>query len=922
MKLLSRIGLALMLLAMLAACAGAPAAQNPTAAPAEPTAAPAEPTAAPAAQAPKIVASTSWVAAFAKAAGATDITVIAPSNVQHPPDYDPKPSDLTAVSGADYVLLAGFEGFAARLQEAVGGDSSKLITVMTENSPEAIRGEVTRLGELFGTQEQAAAFLSNFDAEYSRLSGEVQAAVGDAQPVVVAQAFATPWVVFAGLEPAGTYGPMPLAPSELKQLADLKPSFVFENYHMGGGQPLVEATGAQQIDLLNFPGEDLDLLAVFATNAERITAAFSGAATPPAPAAASFPVTIENCGRSLTFDAPPERVVSLWQPPTEMLLALGVQDQIVALAGNYTDLRPDLAPAAANIKSIGTAMAWPSKEVLLSEQPDLVIAEGLEGFSYDSAQGYATVAEIEATGAQVISTGGSCTPMDPASQTKSTETVYNDLLMLGKVFGVSERAEALVAELQAREAAVVAKVADRDPVKVAFYNGGDGPVFVLSFGIWADLMQKAGGENVITTEGFQISNEEFAASQPEVILIGTYPGQEAEDRIAFLKATFPTIPAVQNDRLVPIPTIDTEASVRAIDGLEQIAKALHPEAFVTAALTGEAVPFDVRTAQFYLDTAGFHGMAETISTTKELDSAYLTRLNRVGKVLKQTIWPAELGAPATTFLTDLDAFTAALTVEDVAAATVAANAVHDSQHELSHEVDHWLEGAAAPTGEADVFRVSVAQYLLDSAGFHGMAETISTTKELDSAYLTTVTRVGKVLNSAVWPADASEPATAFLSSLAELQAALTADDVAAATTAANTVHDTQHELSHALDHWMEEGQALAPEADRFQVRVAQYLLDTAGFHGMAETISETKTLESVYLTTVTRTGKVFNSVTWPADAGEQATAFLSSLAELKAALTADDVAAATTAANTVHDTQHELSHAVEAWAGGGHGHDH
>jgi iron complex transport system substrate-binding protein len=296
-----------------------------------------------------------------------------------------------------------------------------------------------------------------------------------------------------------------------------------------------------------------------------------------------FPVTIENCGRTLTFTTPPERVVSLWQPSNELLLALGVQEQIVALAGNYTDLRPDLASRAVGIPIIGTSMAWPAREVLLSQEPDLVIAEGLEGFVFDSAQGHATVAEIEATGAQVISTGGRCTPTDPASQTKGIDTVYADLRMLGQVFGVSGRAEALIADLQAREAAVIAQVAGRDPVPVAFYNGGEGPLFVLSFGIWADLMTKAGGRNVITTEGFQISAEEFATSQPEVILVGYFPGEEPEARIAFLRETFPNVPAVQNDRLIPIATIDTEASVRVIDGLEQIARALHPEAFPSAA---------------------------------------------------------------------------------------------------------------------------------------------------------------------------------------------------------------------------------------------------------------------------------------------------------------------------------------------------
>ncbi|MBI5965297.1 MAG: hypothetical protein HY863_17615 [Chloroflexi bacterium] len=223
----------------------------------------------------KIVASTTWVGAFALAAGATDITVIAPSTTQHPPDYDPKPSDLEAITNADYVLYAGFEGFAALMQEAVGGDTSRLITVMTENSPEMIHAEVARLGELFGTQEAAARYLEYFDTEYSLLTGDVKARIGKHPEVVVAQAFVTPWAKFAGLEIAGTYGPMPLTPDELKTLVDKKPVVVLDNWHMGGGQPIVDATGALKIDLINFPDENMDLLKVFHTNAGRIQDAFA-----------------------------------------------------------------------------------------------------------------------------------------------------------------------------------------------------------------------------------------------------------------------------------------------------------------------------------------------------------------------------------------------------------------------------------------------------------------------------------------------------------------------------------------------------------------------------------------------------------------------------------------------------------------------
>jgi iron complex transport system substrate-binding protein len=319
--------------------------------------------------------------------------------------------------------------------------------------------------------------------------------------------------------------------------------------------------------------------AVSATTAEE-PAPPSIAADLPAvePDLSAFPVTIENCGRSLTFEQPPERVVSLWQPPNEILLALGLKDRIVALAGNYTTLPSDLAAEAEGIPEIGTSMAWPSKEVLLSQQPDLVISEVLDGFAFDGAQGYATVAEIEATGAKVISTGSRCTQEEGADRT--IDAVYDDLRTLGTVFGVSEHAEALISKLRERENAVTSRVAGRPPVKVAFYNGGEGPLFVLAGGVWSDAITKAGGTNVFSPDvDFQVSVEAFAAAQPDVILVGYFPGQEPEALIEFLKQTFPNVPAVQNNRLTPVATIETEAGVRVMDGLETIARALHPEAF-------------------------------------------------------------------------------------------------------------------------------------------------------------------------------------------------------------------------------------------------------------------------------------------------------------------------------------------------------
>ncbi|NBU23600.1 MAG: hypothetical protein EBS38_06815, partial [Actinobacteria bacterium] len=136
----------------------------------------------------------------------------------------------------------------------------------------------------------------------------------------------------------------------------------------------------------------------------------------------------------------------------------------------------------------------------------------------------------------------------------------------------------IMADLQARKAAVQEAVKDKPVVKVAFYNGGEGPLFVLSGGVWGDSISTAGGESVFPSDVFQVSLEEFAASDAEVILVGTYDGQDFETLKKFIEGQFPDLPAVRDGRIFEVPTIETEASVRVIDGLERIASVLHPDA--------------------------------------------------------------------------------------------------------------------------------------------------------------------------------------------------------------------------------------------------------------------------------------------------------------------------------------------------------
>ncbi|MBP7694354.1 MAG: hypothetical protein KA764_20695 [Anaerolineales bacterium] len=218
-------------------------------------------------------------------------------------------------------------------------------------------------------------------------------------------------------------------------------------------------------------------------------------------------------------------------------------------------------------------------------------------------------------------------------------------------------------------------------------------------------------------------------------------------------------------------------------------------------------------------------------------------------------------------------------------------------------------------GEAAPFNVSVAQYFMDTAGFHDLATVLSDTQKIEVSYLSKVTRVSKVLAQTAWPADLQEQGLAFGATLAEFAAALEADNVADAVRLSETVHDAQHELSHAIDHWLGDAGPAAGEAEPFNVSVAQYFMDTAGFHDLATVLSDTQKIEASYVSKVTRVRKVLAQTAWPADLQEQGLAFGAVLGEFAAALEADNVADAVRLSEEVHDAQHEFSHAIDAWLG-------
>jgi hypothetical protein len=202
----------------------------------------------------RIIASTSWVAAIAEAAGAENVRVLAPVELRHPPEYELRPSDLREAGKADIILYAGWEMFAPRLADSAGGANTRIITVNAVNDPPSVIAEVRRLSALFGTGEKAEKWI----ASYRALAGELREKVMAAWPVPLAavneaqEDFAR-WL---GFEITGVAGPGELSPPAVLQLVRTSPVVVIDNYHNPLLAAAAESAKVPLVECVNFPGRD------------------------------------------------------------------------------------------------------------------------------------------------------------------------------------------------------------------------------------------------------------------------------------------------------------------------------------------------------------------------------------------------------------------------------------------------------------------------------------------------------------------------------------------------------------------------------------------------------------------------------------------------------------------------------------------
>ncbi|MEU0069846.1 ABC transporter substrate-binding protein [Streptomyces sp. NPDC006332] len=302
-----------------------------------------------------------------------------------------------------------------------------------------------------------------------------------------------------------------------------------------------------------------------------------------------YPVTLDNCGRSETFEKVPSRVVVMngaSVAEVSTLLALGLQDKIVANQQSYG--MSEVAGRARAIKALPTggiklneAYDIP-REAMLGLRPDLVLSVTTYGF--EEKNGFATREQLEQVGANSYVSPQGCAD-DPSRMTVADS--YQLLRDMGKIFNVGDRAEKLIAASEKKIAAVSEKVRGkkRPKVMVLFSNmsmGGNDFSSVFSKGIVNDILAKAGGSNAFEsasgTTFADLSKEKVAATDVDALVVLSYNDPNPAAYAKKLLKEFPQWPAAKNTTYV---TLSDSMYLGPSNDLavEKIARLLHPDAF-------------------------------------------------------------------------------------------------------------------------------------------------------------------------------------------------------------------------------------------------------------------------------------------------------------------------------------------------------
>ncbi len=306
----------------------------------------------------------------------------------------------------------------------------------------------------------------------------------------------------------------------------------------------------------------------------------TGCGEQPADAPAKSPTAVSWTemldGQEVTnkVDKVPTRAISMSQATTEMMLALGLEDKMVGTAMKEEDIYPPLQESYDKVKVLSEK--WPSYETFMAEKPDF-------------ATGWEVPFTKRGIPAERI-TSQNIPIFIPSSMQKldaDLDTVFDDMLKYGEIFGVQEDAKIWVDAQKEMLKSTQEKIKDLPKKKVFIYDSSDGQPFTAFKGYTTNILKLIGAENVMENAGVDktwaaTSWESVVAADPEYIIIADYSNgvrndEDFRQKVATIKENpqLQSVTAVRENHFIKVKLSEITPGVRTVESLRRLAEEIH-----------------------------------------------------------------------------------------------------------------------------------------------------------------------------------------------------------------------------------------------------------------------------------------------------------------------------------------------------------
>ena len=268
-------------------------------------------------------------------------------------------------------------------------------------------------------------------------------------------------------------------------------------------------------------------------------------------------------GNPITPPTKVERIISLGPSNTEILVALGFADQIIAVDA----FSRDVDGLAADIPLFN--MLLPDGERIIQLEPDIIIVTGMS--KAGGADPFKTVSDV-----------GICVAYIPTGSTIAD--IQEDIRFIAEVTGAVEKGHDLIADMNKTIDAVAEigrTITDRKTVYYEICAEAHG-LYSFGSGVYLnEMLEIIGAVNILADrkQWIAVSEEAILDRNPDVILAGDDAAVHPA-RAIMSRPGWNTVTAVENNDVYEIDAVASgRPSHRIVKPLLEMAKAVYPDVF-------------------------------------------------------------------------------------------------------------------------------------------------------------------------------------------------------------------------------------------------------------------------------------------------------------------------------------------------------